>query len=232
VIDTHAHLQMPDFAPDWPKALDNAKEAGIEYTVIIGYDVDSSRRAIAMAEQSGSLLASVGMHPHDASSLDASALGELRELAKHPKVVAIGETGLDFYRDLSPRDKQHEAFQTQLALAEELQLPIIVHDRDAHAPVAEILSKHAKKLAGGVMHCFSGDEKLVKETLEWGFYIAVGGTLTYPNAESLRSAIKQAPTERIVLETDAPYLSPQKGEKEMSRHTCALSPRNWLESKG
>ncbi|MBI4831999.1 MAG: YchF/TatD family DNA exonuclease [Candidatus Lindowbacteria bacterium] len=209
MIDSHAHLQMPEFAGDWSKVLDNTEAAGIEYVVIVGFDIESSRRAVALCEQSGKLLASVGVHPHDASSLDASAMDELRRLARHPKVVAIGETGLDFYRNLSPREKQHEAFEAQLAMAEELGLPVVVHDRDAHAEVREMLSRRASKLVGGVMHCFSGDVQLAREALEWGFYISMAGPLTYPNAAKLRSVTSQIPTERMLIETDAPYLAPQ-----------------------
>ncbi|GAB4331789.1 MAG: YchF/TatD family DNA exonuclease [Candidatus Abyssubacteria bacterium] len=209
MIDTHAHLQMPDFADDWASVLENCEQASIEHVVIIGFDVDSTTRAVAMAEQNGRFLASAGVHPHDAATLDRAALEELRRIARHPKVVAIGETGLDFYRDLSPRAKQREAFEAQLALAGELNLPVIVHDRDAHGPVAETLSDWAPRLVGGVLHCFSGDAGLARQALEWGFYISVAGPLTYPNAQPLRDAISQVPIERIVLETDAPYLAPQ-----------------------
>lgn len=200
---------MPDFAEDWPSVLENCEQASIEHVVIIGFDIESSQRAIAMAEQSGRFLASVGVHPHDAATLDGAAIEELRRLAQHPKVVAIGETGLDFYRNLSPRPKQREAFEAQLALAEELRLPIIVHDRDAHGPVSETLSGRAQRLVGGVLHCFSGDDELARQALEWGFYISVAGPVTYPNAQPLRDALSQVPIERIVVETDAPYLTPQ-----------------------
>jgi TatD DNase family protein len=209
MIDTHAHLQMPEFADRWPAVLDDAEQAGVEYVVVIGFDLESSKRAVAMAEQNGKLLAAVGVHPHDASSMDDSVCEELRRIARHPKVVAVGETGLDFYRNLSPREKQVEAFEAQLALAEQLKLPIIIHDRDAHGPVTEILSERAKKLVGGVLHCFSGDAKLAEAAMEWGFYISIAGPLTYSNARNLRSVVERVPIERMVIETDAPYLAPQ-----------------------
>lgn len=209
MIDTHAHLQMQEFDGDWPAALDGAEQAGIEYVVVVGFDVESSKKAVAMAEQSGRLLAAVGVHPHDASKLDDAALEELRLLAGHPKVVAVGETGLDFYRDRSPREKQIEAFEAQLALAEKVQLPVIVHDRDAHAQTTEILSARAGNLVGGVLHCFSGDIELAKAALDWGFYISIAGPITYPNAKDLRSVVERVPIERMVIETDAPYLAPQ-----------------------
>ncbi len=209
MIDTHAHLQMPEFAGDWPAPLDNAERAGIECVIVIGFDVESSKRAVAMAEEHPGLLAAVGIHPHDAASMDDSALEELRRLAGNPNVVAIGETGLDFYRNLSPRETQFEAFEAQLAMAEELGLPVIIHDRDAHGPAAEILSAHAGRLAGGVLHCFSGDAKLAAAAIDWGFYISIAGPLTYPNARDLREVVGQVPIERMVIETDAPYLAPQ-----------------------
>ena len=208
MIDTHAHLQMPDFSEDWPEMLERADQAGIEYIIVIGFDIESSRRAITLAEQNEKLLASVGVHPHDASSLDDD-LDELRQLAHHPKVVAIGETGLDFYRNLSSREDQFKAFRSQLDLADELRLPVIIHDRDAHESAVEVLEERAKSLVGGVMHCFSGDAGLAEQVLNWGFHISVAGPLTYPNAEALRSTVKQVPIERIVIETDAPYLTPQ-----------------------
>ena len=209
MIDTHAHLQMREFDDDWPAALEGAEQAGIECVVVVGFDVESSKKAVAMAEQNGGLFAAVGVHPHDAGTLDEAALEKLRLMAAHPKVVAVGEIGLDFYRDRSPREKQHEAFEAQLALAEELKLPVIVHDRDAHGPATEILSAHAPNLVGGVLHCFSGDIELAKAALDWGFYISIAGPITYPNAEDLRSVVKRVPIERIVIETDAPYLAPQ-----------------------
>ncbi|RJP21989.1 MAG: YchF/TatD family DNA exonuclease [Candidatus Abyssobacteria bacterium SURF_5] len=200
---------MPDFTDDWAAVLKNMEDAAIEYSLVIGFDLESSKRAVALAEQNSRLLTAVGVHPHDAATVDSAAVEELRKLARHPKVVAIGETGLDFYRNLSPRDSQFAAFEAHLALAEELHLPVVIHDRDAHEEAAEVISRYADKLAGGVLHCFSGDDRLAERALEWGFYIAVGGTLTYPNAEDLRAVIKRVPTERLVLETDAPYLAPQ-----------------------
>jgi TatD DNase family protein len=200
---------MQDFVDDWPAALDSAGEAGIDHVIVVGIDLESSKQAIAMADQHGRLLATVGVHPHDVSSINDSIIDELRLLAGHPKVVAVGETGLDFYRNRSPRDKQIEAFEMQLALAEELRLPVVVHDRDAHEQVAEILSGRAPNLAGGVLHCFSGDVALAEAAIDWGFYISIAGPVTYPNAGDLRSVAEHIPIEKLVIETDAPYLAPQ-----------------------
>ncbi len=209
MIDTHAHLQMPDFDEDLTDVLDNATHEGIECIILVGFDVASGKKAIAIAERRERLFVSLGVHPHDASSMNDPGLKELRRLASHPKVVAIGETGLDFYRNLSPRESQIKAFRSQLELAEELRLPVVIHDRDAHEPTAQILSEHAKKLVGGVMHCFSGDAELAKRVLDWGFSLSVAGPLTYPNAKGLRSVVEEVPIESILLETDAPYLAPQ-----------------------
>lgn len=201
---------MPDFVEDWPQTLENAREANIERIVVVGFDIESSKKAIAMAEQDERLLAGVGVHPHDASEMNDASRQELRRLARRPNVVALGETGLDFYRNLSPREKQREAFREQLLIAKELGLPVIIHDRDAHRPTSEILDEFAPRLRGGVLHCFSGDMSLAEKALHWGFYISVAGPLTYPNASSLRSVIEKVPIERIVVETDAPYLAPQQ----------------------
>jgi TatD DNase family protein len=200
---------MPDFAEDCAEVLDRAGRDGIEHVVVIGFDLASSRAAIALAEQHARVFVSVGIHPHDASSVDDSAGEELRRLARHPKVVAVGETGLDFYRNLSPRPEQFGAFYLHLDVAEELGLPVVIHDREAHEDTLKVLSKRAKNLVGGVLHCFSGDTRLAETALDWGFYISLAGPLTYPNANALRSVARQLPLESIVIETDAPYLTPQ-----------------------
>lgn len=211
---------MPHFADDLPEVLDNAREAGIERVVVIGYDVESSKRTVALADQYDMLLAAVGVHPHDASSVSDSDMEELRKLAKHPKVVAIGETGYDFHYNNSPAEKQADAFEAHVALAVETQLPIIIHDREAHEATVDVISKYADKLVGGVLHCFSGDIQLAKQALDWGFYISIAGPVTYPNAKGLRSVVEKVPTERMVIETDAPYLAPQ--QKRGKRNEPAL----------
>lgn len=200
---------MPDFDEDLVDVLDGAEHEGIEYIILVGFDIESGKKAISIAEHDERLFVSLGIHPHDASSMNDHVLDELRHLARHPKVVAIGETGLDFYRNLSPRESQIKAFRAQLELAEELRLPVVIHDRDAHEPAVEIVAERGKNLAGGVMHCFSGDAALAKKVLDWGFYISIAGPLTYPNAEGLRSVVKEVPIESILIETDAPYLAPQ-----------------------
>ena len=209
MIDTHAHLQMSQFDDDLPEALKGAEQAGIERVVLVGFDIESSEKAIKMADQNDVFLAAVGVSPHDAGELNDDILDQLRRMAAHPKVVAVGEIGLDFYHDRSPRATQREAFEAQLSLAEEVTLPVIIHDRDAHGQTSEILSARSENLVGGVLHCFSGDIELAKAALDWGFYLSIAGPITYPNAGELRSVVERVPIERLVIETDAPYLAPQ-----------------------
>ena len=161
-----------------------------------------------MADQEGSVYACVATHPHHAADLTAAGVAELRELASHPKVVGIGETGLDFYRNRAPRAAQESAFRAQLRLAEELALPVVIHDREAHAETLRILAEDAGRLSAVVLHCFGGDRTVASEAWKRGYFVGVGGPVTYPNADGLREVLAQAPRDRVVLETDAPYLPP------------------------
>jgi TatD DNase family protein len=167
-----------------------------------------------MAKDHEGIYAIVGVHPHNAKAMNASTVDSLRELAHDPKVVAIGEIGLDYYRDLSPRARQKEAFEQQIRLANELQLPIVVHDRDAHADVLEVLRRFDKN-AKGILHCFSGDLSMAEEVIEMGHLISIAGPVTYPNARRLHELVQHLPDESIVLETDCPFLPPQsrRGER-------------------
>jgi len=167
-----------------------------------------------MAKNHEGIYAVVGVHPHNAKTVNASTFGSLRELAQDQKVVAIGEIGLDYYRDLSPRARQKEAFEQQIRLANELQLPIVVHDREAHADVLEVLRRFDKN-AKGILHCFSGDLSMAEEVIEMGYVISIAGPVTYPNARRLHELVQHLPDESIVLETDCPFLPPQskRGER-------------------
>jgi TatD DNase family protein len=182
--------------------------------VSVGYDLDASREAARMAKNLEGIYAVVGVHPHNAKAMNASTADSLRELAQDPKVVAIGEIGLDYYRDLSPRARQKEAFEQQIRLANELQLPIVVHDREAHADVLELLRRFDKN-AKGILHCFSGDLSMAEEVIEMGYVISIAGPVTYPNARRLHELVQHLPDESIVLETDCPFLPPQsrRGER-------------------
>lgn len=208
LTDTHAHLNFPDFEEDLTAVLERAAEQGVERIVCIGTDLPSSQKALALAEAQAGLYATVGIHPHEARTADEAALSQLRQWARHPKVVAIGEIGLDFYRNLSPPEVQVRAFRAQIALARERDLPLVIHDREAHEAVMRVLEEEEAWKLGGVLHCFSGDEDLARKAIERGFYIGFDGPLTFPNARSLQALAAALPLQACLLETDCPYLTP------------------------
>lgn len=217
LTDTHTHLDFPHFDNDRERVIERAATAGVGAMVNVGADLASSRAAVALAEAYPQVYAAVGVHPHDAKIVTEEMLGELEALASHSRVVAIGEIGLDFYRDLSPRGKQRQAFKQQLALASEVGKPVIIHDRQAHKEVMGILRhrvegghqpsamSHKPK---GVLHCFSGDLAMAREAIEQGFYISIAGPVTFENARRLRELVRQLPLEKLLVETDCPYLTP------------------------
>ncbi|GAM07780.1 putative deoxyribonuclease YabD [Geobacter sp. OR-1] len=209
LIDSHAHIYGEDFEADFSAMLARAAEAGVVEIVVVGADLESSRAAAELAARYANLYAAVGIHPHDAAGVTEDTYDELRRLAAgNPKVVAIGEIGLDFYRDRSPRHLQEEVFRRQIRLARELELPVIVHDRDAHDRVMAILSEEEAPEVGGVLHCFSGDLQMARECVAMGFYLSIPGTVTYPSNEQLREVVRSIKTEHLLIETDCPYLSP------------------------
>ena len=207
MIDTHAHLDFPQYDKDRDKVIEEAFSSGLKAIINIGVDLDSSVKSIKLAEKYKNIYATVGFHPHDASKLSKEAFIELEKLASHPRVVAIGEIGLDFYRNLSPEDEQIKAFKEQIELAKKFKLPIVVHIRNAYKKALEILSKDGRGLKG-VLHCFSGDENEAKEALKMGFYLSFNGTLTYKNSRSAE-LVKKIPLSSILVETDCPYLTPE-----------------------
>jgi TatD DNase family protein len=204
--DTHCHLNHEQLLPEWEAALLRAQQSGVARLLLIGYDLPSSERAVQLAEQSEALWAAVGIHPHDATTCTPTALARLRELSRHPRVVAIGEIGLDFYRDLSPRERQYEAFHAQLALAQEQGLPVVIHCREAYDPLLALLAQYPR--VRGVLHCFSGTTAHAERGLALGYYLGIGGVITFKNAAPLRAIVQAMPRERLLLETDAPYLAP------------------------
>ena len=206
LIDTHAHLNMDKYQGDLDEVIQRALDADVRTIVNIGCDVPSSEKAVRLANRYDSLWVAVGIHPHDANTLDHKAIGKLKELAEDDKVIAIGETGLDFYRDLSPRDVQREAFGKQIRLAKEVDLPVVVHLRNANQEGLEILK--AQAVNRGVLHCFSGSLEQAREAVELGFYLGFDGPITF-NSPKLISVLKEIPKERILLETDCPYLTPK-----------------------
>ncbi len=217
LIDSHAHLDSPDFDGDRDQVLARAHQQGVNTIITVGTDLASSRAALQIAQHYPDVFVSVGFHPNRTSQLRQDDLSRLVELTGDDKVVAIGEIGLDFYRKSSPRQRQLEAFQQQLDLAAEMALPVIIHCRDAHKEVLEILSRWVKSTSPstgngqrvGVMHCFSGDIMLAERYIELGFLISLPGSVTYPSARDKVAVARQLPLERLLVETDSPFLAPQ-----------------------
>jgi TatD DNase family protein len=207
MIDTHAHLDFPDFNADRDEVIARAQSAGVKRIVNIGCDLTSSANSVDLANRYDHIFAAVGIHPHDAKQYDDQAETKLRELANSSKVVAIGEVGLDFYRDHSPRDQQREAFVRQIALAKELGLPLVVHIRNAYAEALDILAAEKAYQVSVVLHCFSGNREEAVRAIDYGFFLSVGGVLTFANSR-LPELIGKMPLENVLLETDAPYLTP------------------------
>jgi TatD DNase family protein len=212
LTDTHCHLNLDDFADDLDSVILRARQSGVGRILIPGIDLETSKKALDIATRNADVFAAVGIHPHNATSWSDRSREVLRELAANPKVVAIGEIGLDFYRDLSPRVQQIKAFQEQLDLAQELGLPVVIHNREAIESILEITIPWASNTPvhphPGVMHAFSADTGSAQEAIERGFLIGIAGPITYLNAEDRRSITSQLPIEHLLIETDSPYLTP------------------------
>ena len=209
LFDTHTHLYDEQFAGDLEDVFGRMADAGVTRALCIAFDLNSSEAAIAMATSRPGLRASVGVHPHDAEEVPADYLSRLADMARRPEVVALGEMGLDYYRDLSPRPVQQKVFREQLALVRELNLPVIIHVRDAFGDLLDILRKDGISSAGGVMHCFSGSWEVARECMQMGFYISLAGPVTFKNAVKLKEIAAQVPLDRLLIETDCPYLAPE-----------------------
>jgi TatD DNase family protein len=209
LIDSHSHIYGKEFAQDFPEMLERASAAGVGTIIAVGADLESSREACKLADANDRIYCSVGIHPHDADRVTEKCYQVVRELAQScHKVVAIGEVGLDFYRDRSARDAQEEVFRRFIRLARELKLPLIIHDRDAHDRIIAIMQEEQACEVGGVLHCFSGDLKMARDCIEMGFRISIPGTVTYASNEALREVVRGVKIEQLLVETDAPYLSP------------------------
>ncbi len=207
LVDTHAHLDIHPLSKDPGGAVQRAHSQGVSQIITIGIDPKSSAAAVALAGSLDSVYATVGIHPHDAQEASRENLDELISLSTDPKVVAWGEIGLDFVKNYCPKDTQFQAFQTQLDIASSLSLPIVIHDREAHSEVLELLEGSRNGLKG-VIHCFSGDVAFARRILDMGLHISVTGIVTFPRAEVLRQVVSYVPLDRLLLETDAPFLSP------------------------
>jgi len=218
LVDSHAHLDDKRFEPD-PLAepgagledvLARARDAGVGRIITVGTDIASSEAAITLAERNrGMVFASVGIHPHEATHADERAVARLEELASSPGVVAVGETGLDYHRDRSPHETQKSVFAAQIGIALKLNLPVVIHCRDAYEDCLPILARYAGRGLRGVAHCFGGDRRTAETLVAMGFLVSLSGTLTYPNAGELREVARFLPLDKVLVETDSPYLAPQ-----------------------
>jgi len=225
-IDSHAHIQLNQFQHDQQEVLKRAIQAEVNTILVIGFDLETSRSAIELSEKHDNLYATVGMHPHDAKSLTPDTLTTFRDLIKHEKVIAYGEIGLDYYRNLSPKDIQKDAFEKQLDIAEENNLPIIIHNRDAYMDILPILEARRGNVRG-VLHCFTGDVELMHRTLQIGFHIGIGGIVTYPNAKDIQTVAKAVPEDKLLIETDCPWLTPQfrRGKRNEPAYVVAVAKK-------
>lgn len=208
LIDTHAHLTMPEYS-DLQQVLQRASEAGVKTIINASFDEDSSRRSAELAAQYANIYASAGIHPHHADLTDEKLLKTIRGLCDGKKVVAIGETGLDYFENPVPSEAQKKAFAMHIALAAEKKLPLILHGRSADADMLDVLAKEGRGIVKGVFHCFSGDPAYAKQVLDAGFMISFTGVITFKNAHIARETVKYVPLDRMMVETDCPYLAPQ-----------------------
>ncbi|MGH2485232.1 MAG: TatD family hydrolase [Ktedonobacterales bacterium] len=227
LIDSHTHVQAHQFAHDRDEVIAAAFAAGVERLIVPGTELESSRQAVDLARRyPGRVFAAVGTHPHDASTLNAATFAAQRELTGAPGVVAVGEIGLDYYRDLSPRDVQRAALVQQFALARAVNLPIILHNRESHADMIAHLRGDGQDLRG-VFHCFIGDKAMARDALDLGFYVSFAGPVTYPKNTELAEVAAWVPEDRLLVETDAPYLAPPpfRGKRNEPRHVALVARR-------
>jgi len=208
LFDTHAHLDDDRFDKDRDEVISQCKQDGAELILNAGSNIETSVKAIALSKKYEFIYAAVGVHPHDAAEMDEETAGVLAALAGNRKVRAIGEIGLDYHYDLSPREVQKQRFVEQIDLARQLKLPIIVHDREAHGDVMDIFKKTRIKEVGGVLHSFSGSAEMALECIKLGLYISISGPVTFENARKTVEAVKQVPLDMLLIETDSPYLTP------------------------
>jgi TatD DNase family protein len=227
-FDTHAHLHFPEFGSDLEAVLDRARAAGVAGMVTIGTDRETNPAAVALAEQWPGVYATVGIHPHDAAEATEADFEAMESLVRSSaKVVALGEMGLDFFRNLSPHDIQERVFRRQLVLARRLGKPVVVHCRDAHAETLAILAEERVGAMGGVMHCFSADVEVAKRCLDLGLMISLAGPVTYRNARSLPDVARFVPEDRLVVETDCPFLPPHphRGQRNEPAYVALTAAR-------
>lgn len=206
MIDTHCHLDMLKTEEDLKESVEK-----LDFLLTIGCDKEEIKKAVELANKYENVYASIGFHPYDIKDITDKDLEELKDtIQKEKKVIAVGEFGLDYYRDYTPKDKQKYFFERQIEIAKQLNLPIIIHSREAPRDTEKILEKYAPYPASGIIHCFGGDMQMMEKCVDMGFYISFAGNITYPKAENLREIAKKVPLNRLLLETDSPFLAPQK----------------------
>lgn len=220
LFDTHTHLDAPQFDADREEVIARAVEQGVTRMINIGFNRETIPSTMKLAETYDFIYAAVGWHPQDAITMQEGDLDWVAELCKHEKVVAIGEIGLDYYWDTSPKDVQHEVFRKQIGLARSLGMPISIHNRDAHEDVVRILREEKANEVGGVMHSFSGSWEIAKICLDLGFHLSFGGPITFKNAKQPKEVLAKTPMDRLLIETDSPYLTPHpyRGKRNESAH--------------
>ena len=227
LIDSHAHLDDPKFNKDRDRLIKSLKQNDISLVINVGADVSSSIKSVKLADEYENIYAAVGVHPHSAKEMDDSTIDVLKAFAKRDKVVAIGEIGLDFHYDNSPRDIQRKWFIEQIKLAKELNMPIIVHSRDADQETFDILKEEADERLRGVLHCYSGSAEMAKDYIDLGFYISLAGPVTFKNARKPKEVAKVVPMDKLLIETDSPYLTPEphrgkRNEPLYVRHVASM----------
>jgi TatD DNase family protein len=214
LIDTHCHLTFDDLAQDIDGVIERSRQAGVTGWITVGTDPEHNDKAIELAERFENMYAAIAIHPHDAKTVTADTMRQLRELARHPKVVAIGETGLDYHYNLSLHEDQRRVFAEHLKIAAECNLPVIIHCRKAFEETMQILDEYRDSVEKVVFHCFSGSAEQAKVVLDRGYYISFTGVVTFKNAEKTRAAANVVPLDRLMLETDCPYMSPEPMRKQ------------------
>jgi TatD DNase family protein len=210
LFDTHAHLNDEKFNEDREAVIARARENGVSYICNIGYNRETIRTSLELARKYDFIYTAIGWHPQDAKTMTEEDLEWIEKLAREEeKVVAIGEIGLDYYWDTSPKDVQQEVFRKQIRLAKKLKLPIIIHDREAHQDILDILREEKAEEVGGIMHCFSGSSEMARQCIDMNFYISLGGPVTFKNAKKPKEVAEMVPLDRLLIETDCPYLTPE-----------------------
>lgn len=228
LFETHAHLNAKEFDEDREEVIARARENGVSTIVNIGFNAETIPTCMELAKTYDFIYAVVGWHPQDAKDMTDEHLEWIEELSRDPKVVGLGEMGLDYYWDTSPKDVQAEVFRKQIRLARKLDMPIIIHNRDAHQDVLTILKEEKAAEVGGIMHCFSGSWETAKQALDMNFYISFGGPLTFKNAKQPKEVAAKVPLDKLLIETDCPYLTrTRSAASEMRVATCATFARKW-----